>query len=194
MKNILQHIVDLRNPSRITLGLRPVPGDSTLTMRDGQDHTPPAPPPIVTGVPPSRSPGKARNNKSKEKFAWRVFIIPNNHPIARPRYAMFMYVIMLITKSNYNNNIICMLQYLFINISYFTTLQFQTIFSSAQTRSLVSSCSPISPSLPTVRSMSDWNWALSLSRLPIRALIGGSLQSTWVTLSAIGNGIHPRHR
>ena len=183
MKNILQHIVDLRNPSRITLGLRPVPGDGTLTMRNGQDHTPPAPPPIATGVPPSRSPGKTRNNKSNEKFTWRVSI-----------NAMFMYVIMLITKSNYNNNNIIMLQYLFINISYFTTLQFQTIFSSARTRSLVSSYSPISPSLPIVRSTSDWNWALSLSRLPIRALIGGSLQSTWVTLSAIGNGIHPRHR
>lgn len=67
MKNILQHIVDLRNPSRITLGLRPIAGDGTLTMRDGRDHTPPALPPIATGAPPSRSPGRTRNSKGELK-------------------------------------------------------------------------------------------------------------------------------
>ena len=61
MKNLLKHIVDLRNPTRITLGLRPVFGDATLSTRDGRDHTPPAPPPIATGVPISRSPGRLRN-------------------------------------------------------------------------------------------------------------------------------------
>ena len=65
-KNLLQHIVDLRNPSRITLGLRPVSSDGTLPnayISKQQDPTPP-PPPICTGgsgLTVRKSPGKTRS-------------------------------------------------------------------------------------------------------------------------------------
>ena len=65
MKNLLQHIVDLRNPSRITLGLRPVLNDGTLpnTYASKQRDPTPAPPPICTGtskVSTPKSPGKTK--------------------------------------------------------------------------------------------------------------------------------------
>ena len=65
-KNLLQHIVDLRNPSRITLGLRPIPGDGTLpNAYVAKEVEPtPVPPPAsasVAGLGIRKSPGRSRN-------------------------------------------------------------------------------------------------------------------------------------